>query len=184
MDFPQTSEVRRLRKKIKITQTELSKESGVSQSLIARIESGLIDPRYSKVIAIFGALKKLNKKEKETVEKFMHKGVLKVLKQEKVSKVVEIMKKHGVSQVPIFDEENMVGMISEKTLLKKLSAEGMPRLLVRKSEEIMEEPFPTVPKDTPIESVVGLFDNYPAIAVCNKQKVIGIITKSDLLKFK
>lgn len=184
MDFPDIYNIRKIRKRLKITQTDLAKEAGVSQSLVARIESGLIDPRYSKVVSIFNALKKLNKKEAITVEKFMHKGVFKVLKDEKISKVIEIMKRHNISQVPIFDDNSMVGTISEKILLKHLSKQGIHQLSARKSEEIMEEPFPTVPKDTPVESIIALFDSYPAIAISNKQSITGVLTKSDLLKFK
>ncbi|MBI2079314.1 helix-turn-helix domain-containing protein, partial [Candidatus Micrarchaeota archaeon] len=40
-----------LRRKLGITQKELAKLAGVSQSLIAKIEMGKIDPAYSKVLA-------------------------------------------------------------------------------------------------------------------------------------
>ena len=46
-------EIKILRKKLEITQNELAKKSGVSQSLIAKIESSNIDPAYSSIKKIF-----------------------------------------------------------------------------------------------------------------------------------
>ena len=58
--------IQEIRKKLNLTQTELSKLAGVSQSLIAKLESGHIDPAYSKVKAIFEALdNQINKDQKE-----------------------------------------------------------------------------------------------------------------------
>ena len=53
------SEVKVIRKKLGLTQGELAKAAGVSQSLIAKIESTKIDPTYSKVKLIFHALESL-----------------------------------------------------------------------------------------------------------------------------
>ena len=54
-----------IRRVLGLTQTELAKLSGVSQSLIAKIESRKIDPAYSKVIAIFEALENRKKQHRE-----------------------------------------------------------------------------------------------------------------------
>ena len=46
----------KLRRQLGLTQKELARKAGVSQSLIAKVESGLIDPAYSKVVQLFQAL--------------------------------------------------------------------------------------------------------------------------------
>ena len=56
-------EIRKIRKKLGMTQTELANRAGVSQSLIAKIESSRIDPTYTKTKKIFAALSELEKKE-------------------------------------------------------------------------------------------------------------------------
>ena len=45
------NEISRLRKQLGLTQAELAKLSGVSQSLIAKLEAGKIEPSYSKAKA-------------------------------------------------------------------------------------------------------------------------------------
>ena len=52
------SELRILRKKIGLTQSELAKQASVSQSLIAKIESKKIDPSYTNAKKIFETLQK------------------------------------------------------------------------------------------------------------------------------
>ena len=54
--FPSPEEIKALRKKAKLTQQELAEKAGVSQSLIARIESGTVNPRLSTLIRIMKAL--------------------------------------------------------------------------------------------------------------------------------
>ena len=57
-----------LRRKLNLTQKQLAKLSGVSQSLIAKIESNRIDPSYSKVVSIFHALENEMNSKKQTIE--------------------------------------------------------------------------------------------------------------------
>ena len=52
-------EIKKIRKKLGMTQTELANRAGVSQSLIAKIESARIDPTYTKTQKIFAALRDL-----------------------------------------------------------------------------------------------------------------------------
>jgi len=56
MQLPDLSRIAVMRKRMGLTQTELAEKAGVSQSLIARVEAGTVDPRYSKVEKIFRAL--------------------------------------------------------------------------------------------------------------------------------
>ena len=89
--------------------------AGVSQSFIAKIESGKIDPSYNKVKAIFDVLEKMETKVNHTAKKIFHKGVVGVQKNETIGKAISLMMKHGYSQLPVFDGEQVVGCISEKT---------------------------------------------------------------------
>ena len=52
-------EIKKIRKSLGLTQAELAKRADVSQSIIAKIESGSIDPTLSKAKKIFGIYKQL-----------------------------------------------------------------------------------------------------------------------------
>jgi len=45
----------------------------------------------------------------------------------------------------------------------------------------MEESFPTVSEDAPLSLLSNLLRYYPAALVQKKGKVLGIVTKADLL---
>jgi predicted transcriptional regulator len=48
--------------------------------------------------------------------------------------------------------------------------------------EVMEEAFPQVGEDAPLSLISSLLHVYPAVLISTKGKVVGIVTKADLLK--
>jgi len=181
--LPILEEVVRKRKMLGLTQKQLSKLAGVSQSLVAKLESRKIDPSYTKVKAIFDALKQLEIKMEVPAGEILHDKVVGVNKNDMVSKAVRLMAEHGYSQLPVFDEEHAVGSISEKTILSQiLAGKDLTRVSMLPVEEIMDEAFPQVGEDAPLSVISSLLEVYPAILVSKKGKVVGIITKADLLK--
>jgi len=176
-------EVAKKRRMLDLTQKQLAKLAGVSQSLIAKLESGKIDPSYTKVKAIFDVLERLEIKTEVHAGEVLHEEVVDVQKSEPVSKAVRLMTDHGYSQLPVFDGEHAVGSISEKTILGQVSA-GKDLAQVSKLPvgDIMEEAFPQVGEDAPLPLISNLLQVYPAVLISKKGKVVGIVTKADLLK--
>ncbi len=176
-------DIRTLRKKYGLTQKELAVKSGVSQSLIAKIESGRIDPAYSKVMVIIDVLKQLEEKKSIKLKDVMNKKLMLIHRKDKVSKAVKLMKHHKISQLPVFDKNVCVGSISEKTILERVTSGEDLRGLSRKNvESIMEEAFPQVDENTPISVISELLARRYAILITKRGKTIGIVTKADLLK--
>jgi predicted transcriptional regulator len=176
-------EIARKRKMLGLTQKKLAEMAGVSQSLIAKIESGKIDPAYTKVKAVFDALERLETRIDFHAKEILHNEVVGIQKDAFVSEAVQLMMKHGYSQLPVFDGEHSVGSISEKTALNQVLAgkdlKHISKLLVR---DIMEEAFPQVGEDAPLSLLSSLLQVYFAVLISKKGKVAGIITKADLLK--
>ncbi|MEM0216251.1 MAG: CBS domain-containing protein, partial [Candidatus Bathyarchaeia archaeon] len=159
------------------------KLAGVSQSLIAKLESGKVSPSYDKVKAIFDAIESLEIKVDYKAADVMHENVVGVQKGRPVAEAVKLMVNYGFSQLPVFDGEKVVGSISEKTILELMaSGKDLSEISELLIEEVMDESFPQIGKNTPLRIVSGLLQVYPAVIVSDKGKVVGIITKADLLK--
>jgi len=181
--FPSLEEIAKKRRQLGLKQAQLAKLAGVSQSLIAKLEAGTIDSSYTKVKTIFDTLEKLEVKGKIQAEKVPHADVLSIQKEEPISKVVNLMKDHQYSQIPVFNGKQSVGSISEKTILRQiLEGKDLEQLSALPCEEIMEEAFPQVSEEAPLSLISSLLQTYPAVLVTKKGNVVGIITKADLLR--
>jgi predicted transcriptional regulator len=181
--FPKLDEVAKRRRQLGIKQSDLAKMAGVSQSLIAKLEAGTIDPSYTKAKTIFAVLDKLEFKNKVQAEKLVHNDVVSVQRHEPISKVVNLMKEYGYSQIPVFEGKQPVGSISEKTMLRQiLEGKNIQDISKLSTGDIMEEAFPQINEDAPLTLITSLLQTYPAVLVSKKGNVIGIITKADLLR--
>jgi predicted transcriptional regulator len=181
--LPQLEEIPQKRRLLGLKQAELAKLAGVSQSLIAKLESGKIDSSYTKVKTIFEALERLEVQTKIQAGKVLHNEVVGVQKNEPVSKVVQLMKSCGYSQLPVFDGNQAVGSISEKTILNQiLAGKDLAQIAKLPTEEVMAEAFPQVDEDAPLSLISSLLQVYSAVLLSDKGRAVGIITKADLLR--
>jgi predicted transcriptional regulator len=181
--LPALTDIAKKRRQLGLKQTELAKMAGVSQSLIAKLEAGKIDSSYTKVKTIFEVIERLEAKTKLEAGKMFQNEVISVQRYEKISKAVQLMKSYGYSQLPVFENKQPVGSISEKTILRQiLAGKTLTQISEMPTGDIMEESFPQVAENVPITLISSLLQVYPAILVAKKGKVLGIITKADLLR--
>ena len=181
--LPTLIDIAKKRHQLGLKQAELAKMAGVSQSLIAKLEAGKIDSSYTKVKTIFETLEKLETKTKLSAGKMFQTEVISVQRNEPVAKVVELMKRHGYSQLPVFEGKHSVGSISEKTILRQiLDGKDLAQISHIATGEIMEEAFPQVGEDAPLSLISDLLQVYSAVLISRRGKVVGIITKADLLR--
>lgn len=173
--------IREQRRKLGITQQQLARMAGVSQSLIAKIESGRIDAAYSKVKSIIEVLQREGYSKEKAAKDIMHAGLEGVAASETLHAAAAKMRKFSISQMPVLEGKQVVGSISEHTLLAHFTADPK-KMAGIKVREVMEEAFPTALPLTPISAIAALLRHYPAVLVMEKGNVTGIITKADLLK--
>jgi predicted transcriptional regulator len=181
LSLPQISSVSARRRRLGITQSQLAKAAHASQSFIAKLETARLDPAYSIASRVFFALDELESASSAVAADVMTAKVHSVRPSEKISFAVAILRKNGISQMPVIDEGNVVGSISERWMLELLSKEDYASILSKKVGDAMDEPFPSVSSRTPVNAVAGLLRYAPAVIVMSGQKVAGIISKSDLL---
>ncbi len=176
-------DISKIRRQLGLTQSRLADISGVSQSLIAKIEAGKLDPSFSKYKSIVEALLKLQRKDIKKAQDIMSREIVYVTKGEGLDKAARLMREHAVSQLPIYDGTRVVGSISEKTILRLLSESGNPEEVFRKQiKGAMDEPFPTVSEQSPVEVLYPLLEFFQAVLVVREGIPVGIVTKADLLK--
>jgi len=179
--LPEIGEIKSYRKRLGLTQSELSELSEVSQSLIAKMESGKITPSYDKAKRLFEALEGIGQKKQARALDLMSKKLHCVKESDSVKKAISLMEKQGFSQVPVMKGEKCVGTLTESRALSVLSEAG-ENFSRQKVSNIMEEPLPIVNEQTLFPVLAGILSHGSAVLVSKKGKITGIICKSDLLK--
>ncbi len=173
--------IKELRKKLGITQHQLAKMAGVSQSLVAKVEAGSIDPAYSKVKKIIEVLQREHYSKEKAAKEIMNAGVKTVSSSEPLSSAATKMRKYSISQMPVMQGKQVIGSISEQAILSNFSTDAK-KIARMKVHDAMEEAFPTALLTTPISAIAYLLRHHSAVLVMQKGKIAGIITKADLLK--
>jgi len=160
-----------------VTQKELSKLCGVSQSMIAKIEAGRAEASYGIAKRIFEALDSLSHASEPKARDFMKKKVVFCDAEDNVHDVIKKMKKRGISQLPVLRKDELVGIISESVLLENVGKLSK----VSSVDEIMRDAPPVVGENTSKNSVISLLKEFPFVMVRGKKGFSGLITKSDVL---
>ena len=102
MHIPTPEELRTRREALGLKQTELAKRAGISQSMVARIEAGNVDPRVSTLNKIIVVLNSAEPKKIRAAQ-IMHTPVLSVQPQDAISRAVDIFEKNNISQLPVIE---------------------------------------------------------------------------------
>lgn len=182
-EIPSPEELRSYRLRTGLTQMQLAAKAKVSQSLIARIEAGDIDPRASTLKKILDALKTAEGKKELCAGDIMKSPVIHVKPDDAIGTANKLMEKYEISQLPVLENSVQVGSISEARVVKEISSgKDITKIPIKKVEEIMNEGFPIVSKNTDIKTVSKIAEVNPAVLVVERGKVVGIITKADIIR--
>jgi predicted transcriptional regulator len=168
------SEIRMLRKRAGLSQQELASRVGVTQSHIAKVEAGRIDPSYGLVRRIVLCLEE---EKKDPCSRYMSSPVLGVHDDEVVDGVVREMEERGYSQLVVLRGRKVVGLVTEEDVLRQKKP-----LSEMRAREVMGHPPATVPKAASREAIVGLVTNLGCVVVLDGEEPVGIITRSDLIR--
>lgn len=123
-----------------------------------------------------------------------------------VGEIVSIMKKKRLGKLPVLDGDKIVGVVTRDDILVKQGKspvppviafweimialpnskgfkEKMKKFISFKAEDIMEKNFYTADIDADLEGVVSemLDKDYNYALVLENEKLVGIVTKSDLI---
>ncbi len=180
--LPGLKEIKLRRKQFGLTQSELARQAGVSQSLITKIESGRLIPSYENAKKLFDFLESLHKKTGLKAKDLMSKDVISAKPSYSLKAAIRLMEKRAISQLPIIDKGRVIGTISEKSVLDKLhrtaDLNDLRDLNVR---EVMDDAMPLIQENLPFPLVSSLLEHNQGLLVAKRGKITGIITKADIL---
>jgi len=170
-------EIMRLRKKVGLTQKQLAKQSNVSQSLIAKIEAGKIDPAYSNAQKILETLNTLNN-ESVQAKDILNSNIISIGGDEGLRNAITKMKRYNISQMPVIDSKKIIGLVSEAIILEALINGKTHDDMVC---DVMHDSPPILTKNASLSVVTHLLREYPIILISERGSLVGHITKADIL---
>ena len=181
MELPTPESIKKKRIKLGLTQSELAEKAHVSQPLIARIESGDVDPRLSTIRSIITALDDMEK-SMISAKDLMTSPVTSLSPDETVEQAVKIMERYGFSQLPVLENGVPIGSISENVLVQAMGSRNIDRISNARVKELMEGSFPAVAPGTDMGTISALLETNHAVLVMEMGKVIGVITKYNIMQ--
>lgn len=181
MDFPALAEIKKRRVNLGLSQKQLADLSEIGQSFLAKVERARAVPSYSVAVKVFETLDRLESRQAEKAEKtagdVMTKNLLAFGPDDPAEAIMKGMVSKDVSQVPVLAKSGFQeGTITEKTLMGK----DLKSLTAR---EVMDRhTFPVVSRDAKVPLLIGILKEEQAVLVADRNKIVGIITKQDILK--
>jgi cystathionine beta-synthase len=98
-----------------------------------------------------------------------------------VEAAIRMMKTHGISQLPVLDEQaGLHGLIGEGDLLDYLLSGGAMDHTIA---DLHAHEVATIDPSMPLEELTPIFGRSPAAVVVDAGKVVGIVTKIDVIDF-
>ncbi|MFR8991561.1 MAG: CBS domain-containing protein [Fusobacterium sp.] len=140
------------------------------------------------------------------VRDVINRDVQTITRETLVGEIVSIMKEKRLGKLPVLDGDKIVGVVTRDDILVKQGKspvppviafweimialpnskgfkEKMKKFISFKAEDIMEKDFYTADIDADLEGVVSemLDKGYNYALVLENEKLVGIVTKSDLI---
>ncbi len=186
LELPPLKKIREIRTLLGWTQKDLASETGLSQSMIAKIENGSKSPSYEAAEKIFYVLNRayMNYKSQESgiaADISTKTPVMIFLNPEQSLRDGISKMGSDFDQLPVLEnKKNCIGTISSKLIITLINQNHD---LSVKIKDIMEDPLTTIPEDTPLSQVRKTLEAFDCVLTTKKGgEITGIITRSDLIK--
>lgn len=180
--LPRLDYIKQLRTKLGITQRKLAARIGISASMINQIETGRCKPSYETAKKIFEFLDSMEGKSSTKAGDICSRILVSVQKNQSIHDAITKMRTHSISQLPVFDEGIVVGILSEDRLAKTIAESNNKNLSDMSIASVMEAPPPIVDVSTPAKALIPLVRFSKCVLVSEIGNVVGVITLTDTLK--
>ena len=166
--------LKKMREQAGLTQEQLAKTVGITQAHVAKIENEKVNPTLSTINKIMSVLE-MNKKI--NCKNLLNRSLIFLKPDDTVNLAARLMREKDISQIPIIENDRCIGSLSDKTIIRNLSRITNSS----KVKEFMDDPFPVISCNDDVNVVKTLLEYHQAVLISEKGKIIGILTKSDLL---
>ncbi len=103
---------------------------------------------------------------------------------DRIRDVVTRMKEHNVSQLPVVDDDGRLrGLVSEIDLLNHMLQADHVHEADETIADMIATDVPVVGPNARLETLMSLISNRPAVVIVADDRVVGILTKIDILDF-
>ena len=183
MSLPSLETIKQQREKLHVSQKKLASMTGVSTSMINQIESGRSKPSYDTAKKIFENLAILEGESSSHVAGEICKTPVEKMKPtQTINDAIKKMNEMAISQIPIFDGSEPVGVVSEEGLVNKLASTNTKQWRKTQLNDVMTSVPPIINYDTPVNILGPLLQFTKCILISKNSKIDGIITASDTLR--
>ena len=177
MGLPDISDVKNIRKKMGLSQRKLAKESGLSVSWINQVEMNVIkDPSYLKIKKIFDLYEFKKTGHEKTAGDICIKKIISFDLGSSIKDANKIMIDSGISQIPVFEKNLCVGMITDKIITSLVGSDVSDVKIVK---EMLDIAPPRVSADTPIRALRSILEYFEYVLVEKDGFIFGILVRQD-----
>ena len=177
MGLPDISDVKNIRKKMGLSQRKLAKETGLSVSWINQVEMNVIkDPSYLKIKKIFDLYEFKKTGHEKTAGDICIKKIISFDLGSSIKDANKIMIDSGISQIPVFEKNLCVGMITDKIITSLVGSDVSDVKIVK---EMLDIAPPRVSADTPIRALRSILEYFEYVLVEKDGFIFGILVRQD-----
>ena len=108
-------------------------------------------------------------------------GIITAKRGDTLRSVIGLLKEHGISQIPVMDRGRLSGLVSEIDLLNYLLTH--PGSMDVAVDDLVEADYATVTPQTKIKLLKNIFNDAKLVCVLERDDLVGVITKIDLIEY-
>jgi len=115
------------------------------------------------------------------VKDIMAKALISVNPATTALQIAKMMEQGGIGAVLVKENENLVGIITDRDFATKIAANNLP--FDTPVEKIMSSPLITINSNEPISTAAEMMSSKKIrkLAVSENDKIVGLITSTDLV---
>ena len=119
------------------------------------------------------------------IKNLMSEDLITIDKDQNLSDALKLLRKHNVSRLPVTNNKQLVGIISERDIADKLGSskyESMPASRLHISSVMVKDVF-TVPQTMQLDEVARLMleNGIGSVPVMEDDEMVGIVSKADFV---